>query len=91
MLVKGPQPLTKFPAVVLPSLLKSPLFNCAQDKSVSHKTKLISVIVLKFMRPFLFNTANGLRSAQRKEKGSQNQTRLAKGAESIILKAKLSL
>ncbi|KAH8027340.1 hypothetical protein HPB51_004692 [Rhipicephalus microplus] len=68
MLVKGPQPLKKFSAVVLPSLLKSPLFDCAEDKSVPHKTKLVSVILQKFMRPFLSNTANGLTVSNAKKK-----------------------
>lgn len=92
VLVKGPQPLKKFSAVVLPSLLKSPLFHCAQDKSVPHKTKLVSVILQKFMRPFLSNTANGLTVCNAKKKeGSQNETYLAKGAEGLNLKARLSL
>ncbi|KAH7944684.1 hypothetical protein HPB51_028602 [Rhipicephalus microplus] len=68
VLVKGPQPLKKFSAVVLPSLLKSPLFDCAEDKSVPHKTKLVSVILQKFMRPFLSNTANGLTVSNAKKK-----------------------
>lgn len=92
VLVKGPQPLKKFSAVVLPSLLKSPLFDCAQDKSVPHKTKLVSVILQKFMRPFLSNTANGLTVCNAKKKeGSQKETYLAKGAEGLNLKARLSL
>ncbi|XP_075721826.1 uncharacterized protein LOC119186338 [Rhipicephalus microplus] len=68
VLVKGPQPLKKFSAVVLPSLLKSPLFDCAEDKSVPHKTKLVSVVLQKFMRPFLSNTANGLTVSNAKKK-----------------------
>lgn len=56
-LVKGPQPLKKFAAVILPSAVKNPLFECLVDKSEAHIMRLLKLIVQKFMRPFSTNFA----------------------------------
>ncbi|XP_075555958.1 uncharacterized protein LOC142588270 [Dermacentor variabilis] len=57
VLVKGPQPLKKFGEVVLPSIVKNPLFMCSTNHSEAHRMELVRLVLKKFMRPFLTNFA----------------------------------
>ncbi|KAM7281505.1 uncharacterized protein ISCGN_005772 [Ixodes scapularis] len=68
VLARGPKPLKTFTSAVLPALMKNPFFECPQDSSVAHKRALVSLLLSKFMRPFLANLTNGMTEAHAKRK-----------------------
>ncbi|KAM7295701.1 uncharacterized protein ISCGN_020974 [Ixodes scapularis] len=68
VLVTVPQPLKKFVNLVLPAVVKNPLFECSKDKTVSHRMALLNIILRKFMRPFLSNFTSKLTETQAKRK-----------------------
>lgn len=54
------KPLLTFVQKVLPAIASNPLFSCEVNDSQDHRTALATLVVRKFMRPFLTNIASNI-------------------------------
>ncbi|XP_040354454.2 LOW QUALITY PROTEIN: uncharacterized protein LOC120850237 [Ixodes scapularis] len=67
-LLKSKRPVQQFLGAVLPALCRNPLLQCEHDSSEDHRRALATVIVRKFMRPFLVNHTRNVSERKRKKK-----------------------
>lgn len=67
-LLKSRWPVKKFVEAVLPAVCKNPLLQCEHDASEDHRRALATVIIRKFMRPFLANHTRNVSEKKQKAK-----------------------